>query len=172
MVATEDGGDGAVEPRKLARADGNGVDADIINTSGAEGGIDDGSGVVFARAKRRRPAANEPPAMSLRGARVRPAVTSGGDAMLWSYVRRVWETATAAVPKAIRREQLCVAQPRRRSKLRSPERQRVKAFHVRHHTLAGDGTIYLTQIASGHVAIRQIRDRRSTGRRREPLSLA
>ena len=48
----------------------------------------------------------------------------------------------------------------------------LKAFHVRHHTLAGDGTIDLTQIASGRVAIRQIRDRRSTGRRREPLWLA
>ena len=55
---------------------------------------------------------------------------------------------------------------------RSLERQRVKAFHVRHHTLASDGTIDLTQIASGRVAIRQIRDRRSTDRRREPLWLA
>jgi hypothetical protein len=34
---------------------------------------------------------------------------------------------------------------------KSLERQRVKAFHVRHHTLAGDGTIDLTQIASGRV---------------------
>jgi hypothetical protein len=57
---------------------------------GAEGGIDDGSGVAFARAKRRRPAADKPPAMSLRGPRVHP-VNSGRRRDAGSYVRGIWD---------------------------------------------------------------------------------
>jgi hypothetical protein len=104
MGATEGGGDGAVEPRQLRHYRQHAwMQTSSIPPLGGRGLSTMGREL---RSPARLETAQQPMTawyVSPRGAGA-AAVRSGGDAMLWSYVGAFGATATAAVPKAIRRD--------------------------------------------------------------------